>query len=85
MSNAYKVDFLPTVEDRKKRKWYQSVDYPLDGQLIAQHLQKLIDERLHQGYRLVQIIDAHTSGGSSGTELATQAPRPNGLLVVFAR
>lgn len=84
-TKAYKVDFLSTIEDQTDRKWSETPRRPLNGEEIATNLQSLIDDRVHQGYRLLQVMDAHTRSSDRKHDMSHTSPKPDGLLVMFVK
>lgn len=83
--SAYRVEFLSSIEDQDNRKWTETPRRPLSGEEIAQNLQTLIDDQVHQGYRLQHIMDAHTRTSDRKSDLSHMHPKPDGLLVVFVK
>lgn len=85
MSNAYKVEFLSSIEDQENLKWSSTPRRPLTGEEVAQNLQQLIDDHVHQGYHLQQVMDAHTRTSDRTTDMSHTHPKPDGLLVIFVK
>jgi hypothetical protein len=85
MSNAYKVEFLSSIEDQEDLKWSSTPRRPLKGEEIARNLQQLINDHVHQGYRLQQVMDAHSRTSDKKTDMSHTHPKPDGLLVIFVK
>ncbi|MEM1216643.1 MAG: hypothetical protein AAGJ82_13200 [Bacteroidota bacterium] len=76
MSQPVKVIFLSTMKN-PDRKWYESPKL-LDGAVVAERMEQLINDQLHSGYRFLNSMIAFEKPGDYGI-------KPSGMYLYFER
>ncbi|MEL6656252.1 MAG: hypothetical protein AAFP77_09145 [Bacteroidota bacterium] len=85
MSNAVKVVYFSTIENQEDLKWNEEKRRPLLGEELANKLEELIADQLHQGYRFVHITDVHSRTTMKKYDMSHHHTKPTGMLVIFEK